>query len=71
MGLTIPTVLVIGWVTSEAVVLGLELTEIVLLALTLIVSLVTFASERTHVLQGAAHLALFAAYVVLIFDTAL
>ena len=70
MGLTIPVVLIIGWVTSEPVELGLDPTEIVLLALTLIVSLVTFASKRTHVLQGAVHLALFAAYVVLIFDTA-
>lgn len=70
MGLTIPTVLIIGWVLAAPVELGLEPTEIVLLALTLIVSLVTFVSERTHVLQGAVHLALFAAYVILIFDTA-
>jgi len=70
LGLTIPTVLIVGWVTGEAVELGLNPTEIVLLALTLIVALVTFVSERTHVLQGAVHLALFAAYVMLIFDTA-
>jgi len=70
LGLTIPTVLIVGWLTGEAVELGLNPTEIVLLALTLIVALVTFVSERTHVLQGAVHLALFAAYVMLIFDTA-
>jgi len=69
MGLTIPTVLIIGWVVNERVELGLDSTEIVLLALTLIVSLVTFVSKRTHILQGAVHLALFAAYVFLIFDT--
>ena len=69
MGLTIPTVLVIGWIIAQPVELGLEPTEIVLLSLTLIVSLVTFVSERTHVLQGAVHLALFASYIVLIFDT--
>lgn len=69
MGLTIPLVLTIGWVTSQPVILGLESTEIVMLVLTLIVSLVTFISSRTHVLQGAVHLALFAAYVILIFDT--
>lgn len=69
MGLTIPMVLIIGWVTGQPVILGLEMTEIVMLALTLIVSLVTFVSSRTHVLQGAVHLALFAAYVILIFDT--
>lgn len=71
MSLTIPTVLVIGWITIEPVELGLEPTEIVLLALTLIVSLITFISKRTHMLQGAVHLALFLAYVVLIFDVGL
>ncbi|MGR3661857.1 MAG: calcium:proton antiporter [Paracoccaceae bacterium] len=70
MGLTIPVVLLIGWYTTKPVELGLEMTEIVLLSLTLIVSMVTFSSKRTHILQGAVHLALFAAYVVLIFDTA-
>ncbi len=70
LGLTIPTVLIVGWYTGESVVLGLGAADIVLLALTLIVSLVTFVSERTHVLQGVVHLALFAAYVVLIFDAA-
>ena len=70
MALTIPVVLVIGWVVSEPVELGLEPTEIVLLSLTIIVSLVTFVSKRTHVIQGVVHLALFATYLVLIFDTA-
>ena len=69
MGLTIPTVLVIGWATGQRVELGLESTEIVLLILTLVVSVVTFASRRTHVIQGAVHLAIFFAYIVLIFDS--
>lgn len=68
MGLTIPTVLVVGWVLGQRVELGLEPTDIVILALTLIVSLTTFVSKRTHVLQGAVHLALFATYLILIFD---
>lgn len=70
MSLTIPTVLIISWVVDEPIELGLEPTEIVLLLLTLIVSLITFISRRTHVLQGVVHLALFAAYVILIFDRA-
>ena len=70
IGLTVPAVLAIGWVTGERVELGLNSTDIVMLALTLLVSLVTFFSRRTNVLQGAVHLALFAAYVVLIFDRA-
>lgn len=70
MGLTIPTVLAIGWIIDQPVELGLEPTEMILLAVTLLVSVVTFFSARTHVLLGAVHLALFAAYVILIFDTA-
>ncbi len=68
MGLTIPTVLVIGWVTGEAVVLGVDATEMVILAVTLIVSVITFTSASTHTMLGVVHLALFAAYVALIFD---
>lgn len=70
IGLTIPAVLTIGWITGERVELGLEMPEVVLLSLTLVVSLVTFVSQRTNALQGVVHLALFATYVVLIFDSA-
>lgn len=70
IGMTVPAVLVIGWVIRQPVELGLENTEIVILSVTLIVSLVTFLSGRTSILLGTVHLALFAAYVMLIFDTA-
>lgn len=69
IGLTIPAVLIISRVTGEPVALGLGATDTILLALTLIVSLLTFISQRTNFLQGAVHLALFAAYVVMIFDS--
>jgi Ca2+:H+ antiporter len=36
--------------------------------LTLAVSLVTFSSGRTNILQGAIHLVLFGAYVMLTFE---
>jgi Ca2+:H+ antiporter len=68
IGLTVPAVLTISWVTSEVVELGLGNTDIVMLCLTLVVSLVTFLSGRTSILLGTVHLALFAAYVMLIFD---
>jgi len=68
IGLTVPAVLAIGWITGARVELGLETTEILLLVLTIVVSIVTFVSARTNMLQGAVHLALFAAYVMLIFD---
>jgi len=38
-----------------------------MLGLTLLVSMVTFASGRTNILQGAVHLMLFLAYLMLIF----
>lgn len=69
IGLTVPAVLVIGMVTGQEVVLGLPPVKQLLLMLTLMVSMVTFLSGRTTMLQGAVHLILFAAYIVLIFDT--
>jgi Ca2+:H+ antiporter len=40
----------------------------VLLLLTLVVSMLTFALERTNVLQGAVHLLLLLAYLMLVFE---
>lgn len=68
IGLTIPTVLVIGFATDRVVELGLGDVDLILLVLSLSVTVVTFSSERTNVLQGAVHLILFGAYVVTIFD---
>jgi Ca2+:H+ antiporter len=68
ISLTVPAVLTIGVVTGQTIILGLDPLDIVLLALTLATSMLTFASARTSVLQGAVHLLLFFAYVVLIFD---
>jgi Ca2+:H+ antiporter len=65
IGLTVPAVLVIGLVTGRSVELGLDPLAITLLALTLLVSLITFASGHTNVLQGAVHLMLFLSYVFL------
>jgi Ca2+:H+ antiporter len=68
ISLTIPAVLVIGLVTGEPVILGLEPEEVVMLVATLLVSVVTFGSGRTNVLLGAVHLLLFFTYFMLIFD---
>lgn len=69
ISLTIPAVLVIGFVTGQNIVLGLGAADMVLLALTLGLSTLTFASARTNVLLGAVHLLLFFAYLMLIFET--
>jgi Ca2+:H+ antiporter len=68
IGLTIPAVLVVAALTDRTVELGLPRVDILLLVLTLAVSMVTFGGGRTNILQGAVHLVLFFAYVVLIFD---
>jgi Ca2+:H+ antiporter len=66
--LTIPAVLTIGIATGRVVELGLGNVDLILLVLSLAVSIVTFSSNRTNIVQGAVHLVLFAAYVVTIFD---
>jgi Ca2+:H+ antiporter len=66
IGLTIPAMLLISNLTGRSMVLGVEHADMVMLLLTLAVSVVTFASGRTNILQGSVHLVLFAAYVLLI-----
>jgi Ca2+:H+ antiporter len=67
IGLTIPAVLTIGLITRRSVVLGVQGGNFPLLLLTLAVSVVTFTSGKTNVLQGCIHLLLFAVFLMLIF----
>jgi Ca2+:H+ antiporter len=67
IGLTIPAVLTIGLITKRPVTLGVEGGNFPLLLLTLAVSVVTFSSGRTNILQGCIHLLLFAVFLLLIF----
>jgi Ca2+:H+ antiporter len=67
IGLTIPAVLTIGIVSKRTVTLGIEGGNLPLLLLTLAVSVVTFTSGKTNVLQGCIHLLLFAVFLLLIF----
>jgi Ca2+:H+ antiporter len=68
IGLTIPAMLIVSRLLGRSMILGVEGTDRVMLILTLAVSIVTFSSGRTNVLQGAVHLVLFAAYLLLIFQ---
>ncbi len=68
IGLTVPIMLVISYLTHREVFLGLAAANSLLLAVTLAVSVVTFASGRTNILQGAVHVMLFAAFLMLIFQ---
>ena len=68
IGLTVPAMIVISHLTGRVLYLGLQNSGLVLLPLTLIVSVVTFTSGRTNILQGVVHLLLFATYIVLVFQ---
>ena len=66
IGLTVPLMIVISEVTGRSFVMGVQHTDLVMLVLTLAVSIVTFSSGRTHIIQGLVHIILFAAYLLLI-----
>ena len=67
IGLTVPIMLAVSNVLGLDLVLGLNPTDLMLLLLMLAVSIVTFSSGRTHLLQGAVHLLIFAAFLVLLY----
>lgn len=68
LGLTVPAVLAIGLMTGQEVVLGLSPTNMVLLAMTLLLSTLTFTGTRTTMLEGAVHLGVFFVFIVLVFS---
>lgn len=68
IGLTVPAVLLVSILTGVPAELGLPATEILLLALSFLLAINTLATGRTNQLHGVLHLALFTAFVVLIFD---
>jgi Ca2+:H+ antiporter len=53
--------------THRSIALGIEGGNLPLLVLTLGVSMVTFGSGKTNILQGCIHLVLFAVFLLLIF----
>lgn len=65
IGLTIPTVAAVFIYTGKPLELGLAPKEMVMLALTLLVGGMTLATGRTTIMQGAVHLAIFAAFLFL------
>lgn len=66
ISLTVPAVLAIAMLTDRTVVLGLENVDMVLLALTLGMTVLTYGSGRTNILLGAVHLLLFLTYLALL-----
>jgi len=65
IGLTVPVVVCVAILLRLPLVLGIGPKDLVLLALTFMVSILTISTGRTHVLQGTVHLVLFGAYLFL------
>ena len=67
IGLTVPVVVLASIAFRLPLVLGLEAKDVALLALTFVMSAFTLGTGRTYVMQGAVHLVVFAAFLVLAF----
>jgi Ca2+:H+ antiporter len=67
IGLTIPAVAITAYTLDMQLVLGLNNQEVVLLALTFVLSMLTFGTGRTNVLFGLVHLVVFAVFLLLVF----
>lgn len=65
IGLTVPALAIVSLTTDTTLLLGLGMSEIVLLLLTLMVSTVTVSSHRTTLFQGGLHIVIFAAFLFL------
>jgi Ca2+:H+ antiporter len=65
IGLTIPAVVAVALIFGLPLTLGIDPKEMVLLALTLLLSVLTLATGRTSILQGAIHLTVFAVFLFL------
>jgi Ca2+:H+ antiporter len=67
IGLTIPAVAIAAHALDKQLVLGLKIQDMVLLALTFVLSILTFGTGRTNILFGLVHLVVFAVFVFLVF----
>ena len=65
IGLTIPVVAAAAVIWRLPLTLGIGAMDMALLALTFVVGSITLASGRTNILQGAIHLVIFAAFLIL------
>jgi Ca2+:H+ antiporter len=67
IGLTIPAVAVAAYALDKQLVLGLSSQKMVLLAMTFILSMLTFGTGRTNILFGLVHVVVFAIFVFMVF----
>jgi len=64
IGLTIPAVALVSLILNRQIALGVSQTDMTLLILTLYIAALTLGTGRTTVLQGAVHLVIFAAFML-------
>ena len=62
-----PAVAAISIWVEKPLTLGLDSSDTVLLAVTILISMLTFGAGRTNILAGVVHLILFATYLFLAF----
>jgi Ca2+:H+ antiporter len=67
ISLTIPAVALVAHLLGKPLVLGLAPREMVLLAMTFILSMLTFSTGLTNILFGMVHLLVFAVFLLMVF----
>lgn len=67
ISLTVPVVVAIAMLTGQSLVFGLDLPSITLMLATLVVCQTSLTGGKTNAHSGAAHVALFLAYLMLLF----
>lgn len=66
ISLTVPAVVIISLITGHEIILGLPITDVVLLGGLFVLCQATFDSGRTNQVDGVAHLVVFGAYLMLL-----
>ncbi|WP_392552691.1 sodium-potassium/proton antiporter ChaA [Orbus wheelerorum] len=66
ISLTVPSVCLIAYITSQQLEFGLSASNIVILSTALLLSVVSFLTGKTNQLNGIAHLVVFAAYIMIL-----
>ena len=66
ISLTVPAVAIISLITGHEIILGLPITDVVLLGGLFVLCQATFDSGRTNQVDGVAHLVIFGAYLMLL-----
>lgn len=66
ISLTVPTICLIAYLTGKDLIFGLAMPNVVLLVAALFLSFLSFVTGKTNQLNGAAHLVLFVAYLMVL-----